>query len=95
MAYNGQNTSPLLDRLQSRAHCGTTPKVERSRVPPAEKDIEIAVALMLGALHNSIELFDFGNYRWVGFGEISTKLGQNLDSIITTMVGNEPSGVLR
>lgn len=67
--------------------------MKRSRVPPTEEYIEIAVALVLRVLHDGIELFDFRDECWIGFREVATKLGQDLDSLDAAAVGNQPSTV--
>ena len=90
--YNRKNACPLLDRLQSCAHGCAASKVKRPGVSAPGKYIQITVALVLGALHDGIQLLDFRDYFWVLLGKVATKLDQDLDRFGTPAVRNEPSG---
>lgn len=94
LAYNRKNAGPLLDSLQSCAHGRTSPEMKRPRVSTAGEDIEVAVALVLRALDNGVQLFDFRDDLWILLRKVATELDQNLDRFGAPMVGDEPSGVV-
>ena len=91
--YNGKNSCPLLNRLQSRAEDCPTAKVKCSRMSPSRKYINVAITLVFGIFHDGIKLLDFCNELWVILGEIAAELRQDLNGFRATMVGNEPSAI--
>ena len=65
--HDRKNASPLLYRLQSGPENCATPKMKSSRVLPSQEYVDIAVPLVLGILHDGVQLLDFRNEFWIIF----------------------------
>ena len=69
--------------------------MQLARIPAAEEEVDVVVALVLGVFHDGIQLFELVSDPLVVLGEIATKFEEDFDGVLSAAICQEPPGRLR